>query len=93
MVFHSIRAASATKKMKVSNGNIKAVMRAGGWAEPDMVIRYSKTYDKDQVDIVERMEDDYLKTEYAKPSLDTERLLRIFRENPELVAKLLATVE
>lgn len=93
VVFHSIRAASATKKMKVSNGNIKAVMRAGGWAEPDMVIRYSKTYDKDQVDIVERMEDDYLKTEYAKPSLDTERLLRIFRENPELVAKLLATVE
>ena len=30
VVFHSVRAASATKKMHVSNGNIRAVMTAGG---------------------------------------------------------------
>lgn len=93
VVFHSIRAASATKKMQVSNGNIKAVMRAGGWAEPDMVIRYSKAYDEDQVDIVEQMEEDYLKTGYTKPSPDTERLLRIIQDKPELVIKLLAFVK
>lgn len=93
VVFHSIRAASATKKMQVSNGNIKAVMRAGGWAEPDMVIRYSKTYDEDQVDIVEQMEDGYLKAGNTKPSPDTERLLRIIQDNPELVIKLLASVK
>lgn len=93
VVFHSVRAASATKKMKVSNGNIKAVMRAGGWAEPDMVIRYSKAYDGDQVDIVNQMEDDYRKAGDAGTSQDTEALLRIIQDNPELVAKLLAAIK
>ena len=93
VVFHSVRAASATKKMQVSNGNIKAVMRAGGWAEPDMVIRYSKAYDDDQEDIVKQMEDDYLKSGNATPSKDTEELLRIIQDNPELLAKLLAVAK
>lgn len=93
VVFHSVRAASATKKMQVSNGNIKAVMRAGGWAEPDMVIRYSKAYDEDQVDIVNQMEDDYLKTGDEKPSQDMEALLRIIQDNPDLLTKLLASVK
>jgi hypothetical protein len=93
VVFHSVRAASATKKMQVSNGNIKAVMRAGGWAEPDMVIRYSKAYDNDQIDMVNQMENEYLKTGDAKPSADTEELLRILQSHPDLVSKLLATVK
>lgn len=66
---------------------------AGGWAEPNMVIRYSKTYNKNQVDIVEQMEEGYLKTGYTKPSPDTEKLLRIIQDNPELVIKLLASVK
>lgn len=93
VVFHSVRAVSATKKMKVSNGNVKAVMQAGGWAEPDMVIRYSKAYDEDQVDIVNQMEDDYLKAGNAKPSPDTEELLRIIQSHPELVTQLLAATK
>lgn len=93
VVFHSVRAASATKKLKVSNGNVKAVMRAGGWAEPDMVIHYSKAYDEDQADIVNQMEDDYRKAGDTKPSQDTEELLRILQDNPELVTKLLATLK
>lgn len=92
VVFHSVRAASATKKMQVSNGNIKAVMRAGGWAEPDMVIRYSKAYDEDQVDIVNRMENDYLKSEKACIPSDTETLLRIIQDNPELASTILSTL-
>jgi hypothetical protein len=93
VVFHSVRAASATKKMQVSKGNIKAVMRAGGWAEPDMVIRYSKAYDEDQVDIVNQMEDEYRKARDAKPLPDTEELLRIIQSHPELLTQLLATVK
>lgn len=58
-----------------------------------MVIRYSKTYNKNQVDIVEQMEEGYLKTGYTKPSPDTEKLLRIIQDNPELVIKLLASVK
>lgn len=93
VVFHSIRSASATKKMQVSNGNIKAVMRTGGWAEPDMVIRYSKTYDEDQIDIVNQMESDYLKTEDKEASQNIEELLRIIQCHPELIPKLLAAAK
>lgn len=93
VVFHSIRSASATKKLRVSNGNIKAVMQAGGWAEPDMVIRYSKTYDEDQVDIMNQMEIDSLKAEGIDTSQDIKELLRIIQDNPELVAKLLAAMK
>ena len=92
VVFHSVRAVSATKKMQVSKGNIKAVMKAGGWAEPDMVIRYSKTYDEDQIDIVNQMEADHLKAGNGIPSTDTERLLRAILDNPELLTKLIASV-
>jgi len=92
VVFHSVRAASATKKMQVSNGNIKAVMQAGGWAEPDMVIRYSKAYSNDQVDIVNQMEDDYLKSENSNPHSDTEKLLRIIQDNPELISTILSNI-
>jgi len=92
VVFHSVRAASATKKMQVSNGNIKAVMTAGGWAEPDMVIKYSRAYEKDQEDIVNQMEDDYLKSEKAAPPSDAEKLLRIIQDNPELISTILSTI-
>lgn len=93
VVFHSVRAASATKKMQVSNGNLKAVMRADGWAEPDMVIRYSKAYDDDQVKIAQKMEEDYHKSGDAQPQQNTEELLRIIRDNPELLTKLLAAIK
>ena len=90
VVFHSIRAASVTKKMQVSNGNIKAVMSAGGWAEPDMVIRYTRDYEKDQDDITKRMEDDYLKKRGAKVLGDEEQVLQIIRDHPELIPQILS---
>ena len=93
VVFHSVRAASATKKMQVSNGNIRAVMTAGGWAEPDMVIRYYKVYEQDQVDIANQMEDDYLKSEKEAPVSDAEKLLRIIQDNPELIKTILSTAQ
>ena len=77
--------------MQVSNGNIRAVMTAGGWAEPDMVIRYSKAYEKDQEDIVNQMEDDYMKAEKA-PLSDVEKALRIIQDNPELIKTILSTI-
>ena len=52
-------------------------------------------YDEDQVDIVNQMETDYLKADEgeAKLSPDTEELLRIIQDNPELLAKLLAAAK
>jgi len=90
IVFHSVRAASATKKLAISGGNIKAVMKAGGWAEPDMVIRYSKAYDEDQTNIVQQMEEDYLGNESGVGIPDKEVLLQFITEHPELLNELLA---
>ena len=92
VVFHSVRAASATKKLAISGGNIKAVMTAGGWAEPDMVIKYSKAYDEDQLNIVRQMEEDYLGGErgITQGTQDKQALLQFITENQELIKELLA---
>ncbi|HBU11339.1 MAG TPA: hypothetical protein DEB31_00960 [Clostridiales bacterium] len=91
IVFHSVRAASATKKLAVSSGNIKAVMKAGGWAEPDMVIRYSKAYDEDQVNIVKQMESDYRgSVDAPQATPDPQALLQFITANPELITAILS---
>ncbi len=89
VVFHSVRAASATKKLALSGGNIKAVMAAGGWADPEMVIRYSKTYDEDQEYIVQQMENDYLKTTQPSNDPEKEKILSYIVENPEVINEIL----
>ena len=93
VVFHSVRAASATKKLQVSNGNVKAVMRAGGWAEPDMVIRYSRAYDQDQVDIAEKMEKDSQKEGNTEVPQDTQALLKKILDHPEVLSQLLEIIK
>ncbi len=93
VVFHSVRAASATKKMQVSKGNIKAVMRAGGWAEPDMVIRYAKTYDQDQALIAEQMEKDAHKEGNTGASQETEELLQKILDHPEVLSQLIQALK
>ena len=93
VVFHSVRAASATKKLQVSNGNVKAVMRAGGWAEPDMVIRYSRAYDQDQVDIAEKMENSSQKDGNTEVPQDTQALLKKILDHPEVLSQLLEIIK
>jgi len=58
-----------------------------------MVIRYSKSYEQDQVDIVNQMEDDYLKSEKSDTDSDAEKLLRIIQDNPELIKTILSTAQ
>lgn len=91
IVFHSVRAASATKKLALSGGNIKAVMAAGGWTDPEMVIRYSKTYDEDQEYIVQQMEKDYLKITQPNSDLEKEKMLSYIVENPGVINEILRT--
>ena len=57
-----------------------------------MVIKYTKDYNKDQEDIVKQMEYDYLKGADTKISRDKEELLRIIREHPELISKMLEAI-
>ena len=65
-------------------------MTAGGWAEPDMVIRYSKTYQEEQSNIVQKMEEDYLKEDSEAVTPDKQVLLQFIAEHPELINELLS---
>ena len=67
-------------------------MTAGGWSEPDMVIKYTKDYGKDQEDIIKQMENDYLKGADVRIYQDKKELLRIVRDHPELISKMLEAI-
>ena len=45
------------------------------------------------MDIVNQMEDDYLKSEKETPASDAEKLLRIIQDNPELIKTILSTAQ
>ena len=57
-----------------------------------MVIKYSKAYDEDQLNIVRQMEEDYLGGERGSTqgTPDKQALLQFITENPELIKELLA---
>lgn len=57
IVFHSIRHTSAGLKLKLSNGDVKAVQGDGGWNTPDMVTkRYAHILDEDRKNLASEME-------------------------------------
>lgn len=65
IVFHSIRHTSATVKLKISNGNLKAVQGDGGWAGPEMITkRYAHILDEDRIRLAEQMDTEF----YGKPA-------------------------
>lgn len=66
VVFHSLRHSSTTYKLKLTNGDIKAIQGDTGHAEPDMVIKtYAHILDEDRKVTSQRFEADF----YANPDL------------------------
>ena len=57
VVFHSLRATSATYKLKLSGGDIKSVQGEGGWRDPKMVTKqYSRIIEEDKRGLSEKMD-------------------------------------
>ena len=57
MVFHSIRHTSASEKLVLSGGDLKAVQGDGGWNTSDMVTkRYTHILDENRRQIAERLD-------------------------------------
>ena len=57
VVFHSIRHASATIKLKLSQGDLKSVQGDGGWSSTAMLTkRYTHIIDDDRRHLAEQME-------------------------------------
>lgn len=83
VVFHSLRHSSTTYKLKLTNGDIKAIQGDNGQAEPSMVVKtYSHILDEDRKVNAQRFEADF----YANPDLRRVRAPEV--EAPESLEQL-----
>ena len=91
LVFHSIRHTSASEKLVLSGGDLKAVQGDGDWNTPDMVTkRYAHILDENHRQIAEKLDSEfYGRTEKSEPqesvSEGMQTLLKLAQENPELL--------
>lgn len=104
IVFHSIRHTSAGVKLKLSKGDLKAVQGDGGWNTPDMVTkRYAHILDEDRRSLAAEMEDKFYQGGGAikvapapaaeTPPLDTNALAALLANDPNLLIKVLQSVQ
>ena len=99
VVFHSLRHSSTTYKLKLNNGDMKAVQGDTGHAQLKMVSDvYSHILDEDRRYNAEKMERDFYKKAEEKVSTEptakptnaaTEQLMNLLNSSPDLAAQLL----
>ena len=96
---HSLRHSSTTYKLKLNNGDMKAVQGDTGHAQLKMVSDvYSHILDEDRRYNAEKMERDFYKKAEEKVSTEptakptnaaTEQLMNLLNSSPDLAAQLL----
>lgn len=96
IVFHSIRHTSASTKLVLSGGDLKAVQGDGGWNTPDMVTkRYAHILDENRRMIADKMETEFYgknreKNEPQESSTaQVDTLLKLVQDNPDLLQQFL----
>ena len=99
VVFHSLRHSSTTYKLKLNNGDMKAVQGDTGHAQLKMVSDvYSHILDEDRRYNAEKMERDFYKKAEEKVSTEptakptnaaTEQHMNLLNSSPDLAAQLL----
>ncbi len=97
VVFHSLRHSSTSLKLKLSQGNIKAVQGDTGHAEARMVTdTYAHGFDADRKLIAHEMDSKFFSkvgAEPDKPLINTklmEQLKALIKQHPEMLAELLS---
>lgn len=106
IVFHSIRHTSAGAKLRISSGDLKAVQGDGGWSTPDMVTkRYAHILDEDRQNLASEMEERFyqnkgkltvpkeMSSEIKTENEDLNKLAAMITSNPELLMKVLESVQ
>ena len=105
IVFHSIRHTSAGFKLRLSNGDLKAVQGDGGWNTPDMVTkRYAHILDEDRKSLAQEMEMQFYQRskpvkavaapkEEKAETLNPDAIAQILSGNPDLLMKVLQSVQ
>ena len=103
IVFHSLRHTSTSVKLKVSNGDLKAVQGDGGWNTSDMVTkRYAHIMDEDRRNLADEMESQFYQGN--KPSIfneappasvlpDVNAIAAAISKNPNLLMQVLQSVQ
>lgn len=105
IVFYSIRHTSAGVKLRLSNGDLKAVQGDGGWSTPDMVTkRYAHILDEDRRSLAAQMEQQFYqgggtlnnsteKATESTPAVDANALAALLTSNPELLTKVPKSIQ
>lgn len=100
IVFHSIRHTSASTKLVLSGGDLKAVQGDGGWNTPDMVTkRYAHILDENRRMIADKMETEFYgknreKNEPQESSTaQVDTLLKLVQDNPDLLQQFLQSIQ
>ena len=98
VVFHSIRHASATIKLKLSQGDLKSVQGDGGWSSTAMLTkRYTHIIDDDRRHLAEQMEATFYQGSTAPGAGEMpneaamQAALQYLTNHPDLIAKVLAS--
>lgn len=95
VVFHSLRHSSASIKLQISHGNIKAVQGDTGHAQARMVTEvYAHTNNEERQLLAQKVDEKFFQKpllEAAPPAGEMQKVLQILAEKPELM-KLLAAM-
>jgi integrase len=94
-VFHSIRSTATTYKLRISNGDIKAVQGENGQKDPKMVThQYSRILDEDRRRISQKLDDEFYgkKTQDDITSNNVIEILTVLQSSPDLLGELMKRV-
>ena len=100
IAFHSARHTSASTKLVLSGGDLKAVQGDGGWNMSDMVTKhYAHILDENRRMIADKMETEFYgknreknEPQESQPT-QVETLLKLVQDNPDLLQELLQSVQ
>ena len=98
VVFHSLRHCSASLKLQIGGGNIKAVQGDTGHAQSRMVTDlYAHTHNEDRRRLAQKVEEDFFQkrpSEAKKEAADEAALAyQLLQENPDIAKLIIATLK
>lgn len=98
VVFHSLRHCSASLKLQIGGGNIKAVQGDTGHAQARMVTDlYAHTHNEDRRRLAQKVETDFFQkhpSSTKKAATDEAALAyQLLQENPDIAKLLIATLQ
>lgn len=99
IVFHSLRHASATYKLRLNKGDIKATQGDTGHAQADMITDlYAHIMDEDRKHNAQRFDESFYaqtgeNVEVRQNKVNIDELINTLKDNPELLAKVIAELK